>query len=453
MSQDNDKFTAGDDLTPGTLLHAAHRAMMANELTGGYGAYRISNAQRGASGPSYGPFQYDLGANDRGRTLFEQIAKTAVDDEGRRFISDRELNEMRGNLYAPFSEIRSTAGAQAAYDRLLPEMNAALNSPIGRELINQDYLDKLKEKVDHVKDVVAAIPHPRNRDFVENSRLAQLIILDTANQYGGAVNSGLHRFMGMQADSRPMPMPGRRQAETIAVNGEFGLEEMIRYKLETQYGQNDGGARDVLRRISNLVDAVGARNITLSDEDKQFLESGLSRHLSANGRDTLMLADPALRGLRELGMGTARISQVQDADAHVLDPTLLHKLREGVRELDQNAGKTWNDDSDRVVASAYGLAVGKGFTGQDDVRLALNQATGKLAAGEILFVYRDGVRASVDPAANRADMTMTDALSMAPNARYAQVESIQRSQADSLSMLRVNDVAQDQQGPKPHVIA
>ena len=453
MPENNDRFTAGDHLTPGTLLHAAHRAMMANELAGGYGAYRISNAQRGASGPSYGHFQYDLGANDRGRVLFEHIATTAVDNEGRRLISDRDLSEIRRSLYAPFSEIRSRAGAQSSYDRLLPAMNAALDSPVGRRLINQDYLAKLQDKLEHVNQVVAAIPNARNRDFVARSPLAQLIILDTANQYGGAVNDGLHRLMGMGSSSRPMPMPGRRHAETIAVNGEFGLEEMIRYKLETQYGQNDGGARDVLRRISNLVDAVGARHVAVSDEDRDFLASGLSRYLSDNGRDARMLSDPALRGLRELGMGTVRAADIADPGSRAPDPVLIGKLRDGVRELDQGVGKAWNADSERILASAYGLAVGSGFSGADDLRLSTNRATEQLAAGELLLVHRHGAAACVDPAANRAAMRMADALSMAPDERYAQAEQVRYSHAELLAARQSADREQVQQVTKAAVLS
>lgn len=109
MAGNDDRFTGGDDFVAGTLGHAAHLAMMSNELNGGRGAYRISNAELGNSGPSYGPFQYDLGANTRARELFEEIATTAADENGDRYISDQDLNTVRDNLYQPFRNIKTNA--------------------------------------------------------------------------------------------------------------------------------------------------------------------------------------------------------------------------------------------------------------------------------------------------------------------------------------------------------
>lgn len=305
MAGDNDRFTAGDTLTPGTIEHAAHLAMMSNELKGGRGAYQISNAVLGASGPSYGPFQYDLGGNPRARELLEEIAKKAVDESGNRFISDRDLGAMREHLYRPFSRIQADPAAQATYDRLLPRINAALDSGVGRGLINEDYLAALAGKIESVNETIASVPNAANRQFLEGNRLAQLIVLDTANQYGPPVNDGLRKFMSMTHQSEPMPMPRRRSAELIGVSGDFGIEDMIRYKLETEYGQSDDGARDVLRRISNLVDAVGAQNIRLSEEDRQFLDSGLRRYLLENGRDPRIMDHPGLASLRNLAVDTA----------------------------------------------------------------------------------------------------------------------------------------------------
>jgi|GEM_PF-3932348 len=52
MAGNDDRFIGGDALPPGTLEHDVHQAMMSNELSGGRGAYRISNAVLAASGPS-----------------------------------------------------------------------------------------------------------------------------------------------------------------------------------------------------------------------------------------------------------------------------------------------------------------------------------------------------------------------------------------------------------------
>jgi len=49
MPVNDDRFTGGDDFEPGSLERAVHLAMMANELNGGRGACRISNAGTSAS--------------------------------------------------------------------------------------------------------------------------------------------------------------------------------------------------------------------------------------------------------------------------------------------------------------------------------------------------------------------------------------------------------------------
>jgi GH24 family phage-related lysozyme (muramidase) len=112
------------------------------------------------------------------------------------------------------------------------------------------------------------------------------------------------------------------------------------------------------------------------------------------------------------------------------DP-LMDRVREGVRGLDREAGKPWDANSDRMAASAYYLAIGQGFSANDDVRLALNAQSHKYAAGELLFVQRIGATASPDPAANRASMPVAEALSIAPEARYQEAGALRQAQADA----------------------
>lgn len=312
----NERFTGGDSLQPGTMEYYVHRAMMKNELRSGEGAYEISNAQRAASGPSFGPFQYDVGANQDGRNLLERIAGTATDAAGNRIIDDTELADIRAHLYKPFSQFNEDD--LKVYNRLKPELDQMLSTTAGMEAINSDYLTRLDTKIKHMGEVVDGIGNEANKKFLQDSPLAKLIILDTQNQYGPAVNDGLKQFAGMSSSDPAMDMPGRKaNPEQIQVQGDFGLDDMIRYKLETQYGQNDGGARDVLRRISNLVDSVGAQNVKLSDEDKKFLETGLRQYLVDNGRDPEMLKDPALKGLRDLGVFPDRPLKLDDTGKDV----------------------------------------------------------------------------------------------------------------------------------------
>lgn len=132
-------------------------------------------------------------------------------------------------------------------------------------------------------------------------------------------------------------------------------------------------------------------------------------------------------------------------DASHPDHGLLRKFEQDVKRFDEQAGKAWGDDSERLVAAALKMAKEHRFAPGDDLRLAFNAPTGKYAAGEILHLFRQGPGASPDPAANRAWMTTHDALSMSASDRFRQIEGI--DQAHQLS--RQQELEQLQQQATP----
>lgn len=122
------------------------------------------------------------------------------------------------------------------------------------------------------------------------------------------------------------------------------------------------------------------------------------------------------------------------------DGPLMDRLREQVRALDQHAGKPWDDNSERLAASALFLARQYGFTERDDLHLAFNVATEHYASGELLHLARLGPVRSPDPAANLASMRVSEALSAPVHERYQQVLSLVQSPPDQLA-------AAQQRGP------
>jgi hypothetical protein len=110
------------------------------------------------------------------------------------------------------------------------------------------------------------------------------------------------------------------------------------------------------------------------------------------------------------------------------DSNLLEKLRDGVRRLDQESGKGWDDASERLAASALVMAKEKGFTAQDELQLAFNKPSQRYAAGDILHLFRQGSGESPDPAANRNHMTAAEALSKPVTERYQELETINVTQ-------------------------
>jgi hypothetical protein len=294
-------FSGGDGLVPGSMEHRAYEIMMKSELRNGKGAYEIGNAGAAASGPSFGPFQYDVGANQDGRHLLDSIATNAKDAQGHRIISDQELESIKNHLYKPFNTF--TEADRTVYTQMKPKLDAALSSDAGVRAIDADFVPGIQKKVTAMNAVVDGMTTEPNKTFVQHSDVAKLILIDTKNQYGKAVNDGLKEFVDRTKDDPAMNMSGRSAGATIKVDGEFGLDDMIRYKLETQYGQNNQGAKDVLRRISHCIEAAGVDNVkaSLSAEDKTFLETGLEKYLKDHGRDTKILDDPQLKALAALG--------------------------------------------------------------------------------------------------------------------------------------------------------
>ena len=155
---------------------------MVNELSGGRGAYKISNAEKAASGPSFGPIQYDIGGNDKGQQLLERIAREATDSKGNRFISDNEIKQMQIHLYKPFNKM--SAEDKQVYQNLKPKLNQALASETGISLINRDYVKVLNKKVGEVHKVISKITNLENKQFLQSNMQAQVFIADIGNQYG-----------------------------------------------------------------------------------------------------------------------------------------------------------------------------------------------------------------------------------------------------------------------------
>lgn len=100
------------------------------------------------------------------------------------------------------------------------------------------------------------------------------------------------------------------------------------------------------------------------------------------------------------------------------DAAMVEQLRSSVAGLDEKANKPWDERSERMVASAYRMAVEAGFKPDDKVAVALNLPTATQSAGETMFVMRSGPGASPDPYANRAQMPTSEALAASQEQQY-----------------------------------
>ncbi|WOB26943.1 hypothetical protein NYR95_02860 [Xanthomonas dyei] len=120
------------------------------------------------------------------------------------------------------------------------------------------------------------------------------------------------------------------------------------------------------------------------------------------------------------------------------DAALVEQLRSSIAKLDESANKPWDERSDRMVASAYKMAVEAGFKPGDKVDVALNVPTDKLPGGVTMFVMRSGPGASPDPYANRAHMPTSEALAAAPEQQYLAANQAR----DTQEQTRLQELAQ-----------
>lgn len=257
------RFTGGDHLKPEDgLKYYIHQAMMVNELSGGRGAYKISNAEKAASGPSFGPIQYDIGGNNEGRNLLERIAREATDSKGNHFISDNEIKQMQIHLYKPFNKM--SAEDKQVYQNLKPKLNQALASEIGISLINRDYDKALDDKVNKVNNVISKITNPDNKKFLQSNMQAQVFIADIRNQYGDKVNDALKEFLSQSKEDNGVRLPGGRQ---VKVEGKLDMEDLKNFRMNTAYGVKHPS--DARRRDNNIEEITApTRTKPLSQTDK-----------------------------------------------------------------------------------------------------------------------------------------------------------------------------------------
>ena len=244
------RFTGGDHLKPEDgLKYYIHQTMMVNELSGGHGAYKISNAEKAASGPSFGPIQYDIGGNNEGRNLLERIAREAIDSKGNRFISDNEIKQMQIHLYKPFNKM--SAEDKQVYQNLKPKLNQALASEAGISLINQNYDKVLDKKVKDVNQVISDIKNNENKKFLQSNMQAQVFIADIGNQYGGKVNRALEEFLSQSKEDNGVRLPGGRQ---VKVEGKLDMEDLKNFRMNTAYGVKHPA--DARRRDKHIEDVT-----------------------------------------------------------------------------------------------------------------------------------------------------------------------------------------------------
>lgn len=188
-----------------------------------------------------------------------------------------------------------------------------------------------------------------------------------------------------------------------------------------------------------------------ADQPFQFMDISRGQRRFVEVRDT-----SPRHGSPELQRGRTQ----EDAPQALRPPTdpahpdhdLLKKLQDQVSMLDQRTNKGWDEQSERLSASALVMARRSGFTAEDDLKLAFNIPTERYAGGELVHLFRRGPNASVNPAANRVHMATAEALATPVEDRFQQLAQInqehERAQVQQLAQQQSNEQAQSRLGPR-----
>lgn len=207
-----------------------------------------------------------------------------------------------------------------------------------------------------------------------------------------------------------------------------------------------------VRRLQEALAGDGA-NITPDGNFGNGTRDAVLDYQRQNDLPETGVADAAM--LRALGVEHQQGSPMprQEGEMQAPDPAnplhpdhgLMEKIRSAVCELDTQAGKGWDTASDRICARALVAAKEMGFTDKDELRLAFNNPTDKLAGGEILHIARTGQNASPDLAANRAHFMTEEALRTPVEDSYRQAEQITKVQTQQIEQQELQQRQQSEQ--------
>ncbi len=247
------KFTGGNQFQEKDgLIFYVHHMMMSNELKGGFGAYEISSALNAASGLSFGGIQRDISTNDKNNNaIFETILKNTYDFNGKRIVNDNEIKLIQKHLYKPTKAF--TQEDNQVYTRLKYKINQALSSEDGQDMLNQDYTQQLLEKVQKAQHVITNISNYETKLFVEKSLAAQMIIVDTFNQFSPAVRIAFTNLLNAQANAK-ISIPYSKPERFFNVPEHVNIQTLIDFKLSLNYGRTH--PQDTMRRINNIQNIV-----------------------------------------------------------------------------------------------------------------------------------------------------------------------------------------------------
>ena len=245
------KFTGGSGLPE--ELRIFHEVNMQNELSGDRCAYELSDTKRNSSGPSFGGSQMDLGSSLRAaRTLFK-IAVNSVDFQGRKIISNDELDLLEPiiGLNLTDKDLQNNQGKspEQVFGNLLPKLNQAMQSPYGITQINAAYQEELLEKVNEIRAALGKISNPIAKAFY-STPIGEIMLYDYHNQNGFNTEGSNHKFFEYLSSGITNTYTGKQ----LSFRDVYTIEHHKEFLFNTLYGLKHPA--DVNRRLVNIDDIL-----------------------------------------------------------------------------------------------------------------------------------------------------------------------------------------------------
>ncbi|MEN6328442.1 MAG: calcium-binding protein [Syntrophomonas sp.] len=270
-------------------------------------AYSLSLAEAGVSGYSMGWVQFDF-YQQRNNTQLKAIVYNALN----RMYDNKVITaSQRDSLYEALFAFHYANNGNSVYipedlqkyydtvQRFKKQINTSfLNDTVLKTEVDSLTVDKIYAYDQMISSVINGTGSTGDylakddaiKQYINNSDLAKLLIIDYNNQYSYDAQGSFDRFLAGQQ------VNGVKIDTDSEGNYSFGLDDMLRYYLSTQYSAIH--PEDSMRRFSNLIEGLGIDNIETSQEEALFFQNELKTILGDNYSS--ILADSDNTGLQDI---------------------------------------------------------------------------------------------------------------------------------------------------------
>ncbi|MDF3047163.1 MAG: hypothetical protein K0R73_281 [Candidatus Midichloriaceae bacterium] len=232
-----------------------HHIMMANELNGGVGGYKLSWAGTKESGPSFGGNQMDIAHNAYGMSIFIKIIQNAAHSNGSKILSGSEVCSIE-KICSQKDKITGM-DIEEVFPMAL-KIDKALASDYGKKLIHEAYVNEILSRGYIIEMFIDSLKDGPGKNFAK-SDIGKMHLFDYGNQYGLKARGPLYKFL----NGEKVVMKSGEVLGPITKQ-DFNLEDFKNdFFFHLKYYKNK--PEDVIRRLNNIAGYVNKRGDVASN--------------------------------------------------------------------------------------------------------------------------------------------------------------------------------------------